>query len=151
MVSEAAGFGSDLGTDLVCCSVTVFEDVVLVVQLGEPCGQSQFMSVTLVNVAGEIPRGQLTGEHAACECSRSGSLTGLAGDQIEGKAEFAERFGKQLVHLVVRLGACAGGQDSQAGAVESGDERITGGTDDVARTDLAHTPEGSMVLKIACC
>lgn len=54
--------------------------------------------------------------------------------------------GKQVVDVVVRLGARAGGEDPKVGGVESGDERIAGGIDDLAGTDLTHTPEGGMVL-----
>ncbi|MCX4825798.1 transposase family protein [Streptomyces sp. NBC_01142] len=92
------------------------------------------------------PECQLASEHAACERSGGGFLAGIAGDRIEGEAEFVECFGKQLVDVVVRLGACAGGEDSKAGGAESGDERITGGIDDVARTDFCRTPECGMFL-----
>ncbi|MFF0561643.1 hypothetical protein [Streptomyces sp. NPDC004266] len=46
---DAAGLGRDLGIDLVQSSVAVFEDVVFVVELGEPFGQRQLMSVAPVN------------------------------------------------------------------------------------------------------
>jgi hypothetical protein len=78
-------------------------------------------------------------------------LAGIAGDRIEGEAELVERFGEQLVHVVVRLGACAGGQSPESGAVESGDERIAGGIDDFVGTDFSHAPEGGMVLQVAGC
>lgn len=143
---EAAGFGGDLGIDLVHGSVAVFDDVVLVVEFSEAIGQGQFMSVALVNPEGELPRRELSGEHAACEGSGSGFLTGLAADRIEGEAEFVECCGNQVVDVVVRLGARAGGEDAKAGGVESGDERITGGIYDIARVDFPHAPEGGMVL-----
>ncbi|MEU0374265.1 recombinase family protein [Streptomyces sp. NPDC006283] len=142
---EAAGFGCDLGIDLVHGSA-VFEDVVLVVEFGEALGQEQLMSVALVNPEGELPRCELSGEHAACEGSRGGFLTRLAADRIEGEAEFVECCGKQVVDVVVRFGARAGGEDAKAGGVESGDERITGGVHDIARADFPHAPEGGMVL-----
>lgn len=146
MGREAAGFGRDLGIDLVHGSVAVFEDVVLVVEFGEPLSQRQFMSVALVNPEGELPRRELAGEHVTCEGSGGGFLPGLAGDRTESEAEFVECWGQQVVHVVIRLGARAGGEDSKAGGVKSGDERITGGIDDIARTDFAHPPEGGMVL-----
>lgn len=46
---EAAHFGRDLGADLVRRSVAVIEDVVLVVEFGEPLSQGQLMSVGLMN------------------------------------------------------------------------------------------------------
>ncbi|MFJ8467373.1 hypothetical protein [Streptomyces swartbergensis] len=46
---EAAGFGRDLGIDLVHSFVAIVEDVVLVIEFGEPLSQGQFMSVALVN------------------------------------------------------------------------------------------------------
>ena len=146
MGCEAAGFGRDLGIDLCRCSVAVFEDVVLVIEFGEPLCQGQLMSVASVNPESELPRCQLAGEHAACERSGGGFLTGIACHRVEGEAEFVECCGKQIVDVIVRLGACAGGKDSKAGGVESGDERITGGLDDIARTDFSHAPEGGMVL-----
>ncbi|WP_406345002.1 hypothetical protein [Streptomyces sp. NBC_01578] len=49
MSCEAAGFGRDLGIDVVHSSVAVFEDVVVVIEFGEPLSQWQLMSVALVN------------------------------------------------------------------------------------------------------
>lgn len=135
MSCETAGFGGDLGVDLRRRPVAVFEGVVLVVELGEPSGQGQVVPMAVVDAAYEVPRYQLAGEHAACECPRGGSPTGLVADRVEGEAEFAECLREQFGYVVVRLGACAGGQDAQGGAVESGDERVTGGADDVGRAD----------------
>ncbi|WP_329453910.1 hypothetical protein [Streptomyces sp. NBC_01497] len=73
-------------------------------------------------------------------------LTGGAGDRIEGEAEFVECCGKQVLDVVVRFGACAGGEDAKSGGVDSGDERITGGIDDVARTEFTRAPEGGTFL-----
>ncbi|MFF8840291.1 hypothetical protein [Streptomyces sp. NPDC015130] len=73
----------DLGIDLVQGSVPVFEDVVLVVEFSEALGQGQLMSMALVNPEGELPRCELSGEHASCEGSGGGFLTGLAADRIE--------------------------------------------------------------------
>ncbi len=143
---EAAGFGPDLGIDLVHCSVAVFEDVVLVVEFGEALSQGQPMSVAPVNPESELPRCQLASEHAACEGAGGGFLTGIACQRIEGEAEFVECCGKQIVDVVVRLGTCAGGKDTKAGGVESGDERITGRIDHVARTGFSHAPESGVVL-----
>lgn len=56
MGPEAAGFGRDLGIDLVHGPVAVFEDVVLVVEFSEPPRQGQLMSVALVNPESELPR-----------------------------------------------------------------------------------------------
>ncbi|MFG3506992.1 hypothetical protein ACGF5F_15920 [Streptomyces sp. NPDC047821] len=167
--ARRAGFGGDLGIDLGHGSVTVFEDVVLVVvfedavlvvvfedavlvvEFGEPLGQRQLMSVAPVDPEGELPGGELAGEHAACEGSGGGFMAGLIVDRKEGEAEFVERCRQQVVHVAVRLGARAGGEDTEAGGVESGDERITGGVDDIARADFPDTPEGGMVLQSACC
>lgn len=143
---EAAGFGCDFGAELVNCSVAVFEDGVLVIEFGEPFCQGQLMSVALVNPEGELPRLQLASEHAACKCSGGGFFAGLAGNRMEGEAEFVECCEKQLMDVVVHLGARAGCEDSKAGGIESGDERITGGIDDVARTDSSYAPESGMVL-----
>ncbi|MGW7199536.1 hypothetical protein [Streptomyces chryseus] len=55
MGCEAAGFGGDLGIDLVHGSVAVYEDVVLVVEFSEVLGQGQVMSVALVDPEGELP------------------------------------------------------------------------------------------------
>lgn len=108
----------------------------LVVEFSQALGQGQLMSVALVDPEGELPRRELSGEHAACEGSGGGFLAGFAGDRIEGEAEFVECFGKQVVDVVVRLGARAGGEDSKAGGVESGDQRIAGGIHHVARADF---------------
>jgi hypothetical protein len=148
---EAAGFGSDLGIDLKHGPVAVFEDVVLVVEFGEALGQGQLMPVLLVNPGGELPRRELTGEHAAREGSGGGFLTGPAADRIEGEGEFVESCGKQNVDVVVRLGTRACGECAKARAVESGDERITGGMHHVARTNLPRAPESGMVLQSDCC
>ncbi|MEU6662044.1 hypothetical protein [Streptomyces sp. NPDC046821] len=117
MGCDTAGFGRDLGIDLVHGSVAVFEDVVLIVEFGEPLGQGQLMSVALVYPEGELPRRELSGDHTACEGSGGGFLTGLAADRTEGEAEFGECCGKQVVDVVVRLGARASGEDPQTGAV----------------------------------
>ncbi|CAM5569201.1 hypothetical protein SVIOM74S_05232 [Streptomyces violarus] len=146
MGCEAAGFGRDLGIDLVHSRVVVFEDVVLVIEFGEPLSEGQFMSEALVNTEGELPGCQLAGEHAACERSGGVFSAGIAGGRVEGEAQFVECYREQLVDVVVRFGARAGGENAKAGGVESGDERITGGMDDIARADLSHAPEGGMVL-----
>lgn len=143
---QAAGLGRDLGVDLVHGSVTVFENVVLVVELGKPFRQGQFVSVALVDPERELPRLQIAGEHASCERSHEGFLGGLAGCRMEGEAEFLKCWGKQVVDVVVRLGARAGGEDPKGGSVESRDESIAGGIDDLARTDFPRTPESGVVL-----
>jgi hypothetical protein len=143
---EAAGFGRDLGIDLVHSFVAVFEGVVLVIEFGEPLSEGQFMPEALVKTGGELPGCQLAGEHAACERSGGVLSAGIAGGRAEGEAEFVECYGEQLVDVVVRFGARAGGEGAKAGGVESGDERVTGGFDDIARADFSHAPEGGMVL-----
>ncbi|MGW3512887.1 hypothetical protein [Streptomyces sp. NPDC000994] len=80
-----------------------------------------------------------------------GLLSGNAAHWIEGEAQFVERWGEEVWEAVIRLGARTGSEDSQCGAVESGDERVTGDADDVAGTDLSHTPEGGIVLQNARC
>ncbi|WP_423591036.1 hypothetical protein [Streptomyces sp. G5(2025)] len=70
------------------------------------------MSVALVGPGGEVPGCQLAREHAACERSGGGFLAGGTGERVEDEAEFTECFGEQVVHVIVRLGACAGGQDA---------------------------------------
>ncbi|OKJ67502.1 hypothetical protein AMK31_38010 [Streptomyces sp. TSRI0107] len=144
---EVAGFGRDLSIDLSYCFVAaVFEEGVLVIEFGEPCCQGQLMPLALVDSEGELPGFQRAGQHASCERSRGGLLASLAGGWMEGEAEFVKCRGEQVVDVVVRLGAGAGGEDSKAGDVESRDERITGGVDDIARTVFPHTPESGMVL-----
>jgi len=93
--SEAAGFGCDLGMDLVHGCVAVFEDVVLVVEFGEPLSQGQLMSVALMDPESELPRREFAREHVAREGSDRGFLAGLAGDRIEGEAEFVESWGSR--------------------------------------------------------
>ncbi|MEU2395736.1 hypothetical protein [Streptomyces sp. NPDC007369] len=146
MGCEAAGFGRDLGINLVHGSVAVFEDGVLVIELSKSFCQGQLMSVALMNPESELPRFQLASKHASRERSRGGFLAGLAGDWMEGEAEFVKCWGKQVVYVVVRLGTGAGREDSKAGGIESRDERVTGGIDDIARTDFPHAPESGMVL-----
>ncbi|MFE5392966.1 hypothetical protein ACFQ9U_00180 [Streptomyces sp. NPDC056568] len=146
MGCEAAGFGRDLGIDLVDGAAAKFEDGVFVVEFGKPFRQGQLMSVALMNPEGELPRLQLAGEHASCECSRDSLLAGFACDWIEGEAEFVKGWAKQVEDVIVRLGARTGGEDPKAGGVESGNKRIAGGIDNIARTNFPHTPEGGAVL-----
>ncbi|MFF9016615.1 hypothetical protein ACF09C_27045 [Streptomyces sp. NPDC014870] len=73
------------------------------------------MSVALMNPEGELQMRELSGEHAACEGSGGGFLTGHAAHRIEGEAEFVECCGKQVVDVVVRLGARAGGEHRRPG------------------------------------
>lgn len=143
---QAAGLGRDLGIDLVHGSVAVFENAVLVVELGKPFCQGKFVSVALVDPERELPRLQIAGEHAPCERSHDGFLGGLADCRMVGEAEFLKCRGKQVVDVVVRLGSRAGGEDPKGGSVESRDEGVTGGIDDLARTDFPRTPENGVVL-----
>lgn len=146
MGREAAGFRHDLGIDLGCCSVAVFEHAVLVIELGEPLSEGQRVPVAPVQSESELPGFQLADEHAPCECPHGSFLACLTADRREGEAEFGECRGKQVVDVVVRLGTRAGGEDSKVGSVEPGNERVAGGVDHLARTDLPRTPEDGMVL-----
>ncbi|KJY40594.1 hypothetical protein VR46_27010 [Streptomyces sp. NRRL S-444] len=144
---EAAGFYCDLSIDLSYRLVAAeFEEAVLVIEFGEPCRQGQLMPVELVDPESELPRLQPAGQHASGERSRGGFLAGLAGGGIEDEAELIERSGEQVVHVVVRLSACAGCQHPKSGTVQAGDERVTGSADDIACGDLAHVPESGAVL-----
>jgi hypothetical protein len=67
VLRKAKSFGRDIGGDLCRCSVAVFEDVVLVVQVGEPFNQGQLVPETLVD-----PEGRLAW------CITDGPASGLA-------------------------------------------------------------------------
>ncbi|MFF8265695.1 hypothetical protein [Streptomyces virginiae] len=115
MGREAAGFRRDLGIDLSCCCVAIFEHAVLVIELGEPLSQGQLVPVAPVNPERELPRFQLAGEHAPCERPHGSFVSSLTADRMEGEAEFGECRGKQVVDVVVRLCARAGGEDPKVG------------------------------------
>lgn len=54
MLGEPKGLGRDISIDLCRCPVTVFEDVVLVVQFGETLGQRQLVPEALVDPEGQL-------------------------------------------------------------------------------------------------
>lgn len=146
MLSEPKSFGHDVGVDLCRCPVAVFEDVVLVVQVGQSFDQGQFVPEALVDPEDQLTWRQLAGQHTGGKCSYGGFPSGNAAHWIEGEAQFVECWGKEIGDVVVRFRACARGQHPQGRTVEAGDERSTGASDDVGRTDLPHAPEGGMVL-----
>ncbi len=146
MLCKAKSFGRDLGVDLCRCSVAVFEDVVVVVQVGESLGQRQLVPEALVDPEGQLAWCQLAGQHPGGKCSRGGFLSGNTARWVEGEAQFVERRWKEVGDVVIRLRACARGQDPQGRTVEAGNECITGSSDDVGCADLAHAPEDGMVL-----
>lgn len=146
MLYKAKSFGRDLGVDLCRCSVAVFEDVVVVVQVGESLGQRQLVPEALVDPEGQLAWCQFAGQHPRGKCSRGGFLSGNAARWVEGEAQFVECRWQEVGDLVIRLRACARGQDPQGRTVEARNECITGSSDDVGCADLAHAPEDGMVL-----
>ncbi|KES04914.1 hypothetical protein BU52_23015 [Streptomyces toyocaensis] len=146
MLSESKSFRQNLGVDLCRCPVAVFEDVVLVVQVSESFDQRQFVPEALVDPKGQLAWSQFAGQHPGGKCPCSGFLSGNAAHWVEGEAQFVECWGKEVGDVVVRLRTRACGQDPQGGTVEAGDERIASSSDDIGCTDLAHAPEGGMVL-----
>ncbi|MFD6189670.1 hypothetical protein [Streptomyces sp. NPDC060275] len=146
MLSEPKGFGHNVGVDLCRCPVAVFEDLVLVVQVGESFGQGQFVPEALVDSQDQLARRQFAGQHPGRKCSCGGFLSANAARWVEDEAQFVKCWGKEIGDVVIRLRACARGQHSQGGAVQAGDERIAGAGDDIGRRNLAHAPEGGMVL-----
>ncbi|MFE2059946.1 hypothetical protein ACFQ6U_06355 [Streptomyces sp. NPDC056465] len=146
MLCKAKSFGRDLGVDLCLCSVAVFEDVVVVVQVGELLGQRQLMPESLMDLERQLAWCQFAGQHPGGKCSRRGFLSGNAARWVEGEAQFVECRRKEVGNVVIRFRACARGQDPQGRTVETGNECITGSGDDVGCADLARAPEGSMVL-----
>ncbi|MFE2601626.1 hypothetical protein ACFXCZ_35010 [Streptomyces sp. NPDC059396] len=144
-------FGRDIGVDLCRCSAAVFEDVVVVVQFGEPLGQGQFVPEALVDPEGQLVWGQLAGRHPGGKCSCGGFLSGNAAHWVQGEAQFVEYWGKKVGDVVIRLRFCARGRNPQSRTVEAGNECITGSSDDVGCADFAHAPESGAVLKLAGC
>lgn len=151
MLRESKSFGRDIGVDLRRCSVAVFENVVLVVQVGESFDQGELVPKAMVDPEGQLAWCQLAGQHPGGKCSRGGFLSGDAARWVEGEAQFVECRGKQVGDVVIRLRACARGQDPQSRTVEAGNECITGSSDDVGCGDHAHPPENGTVLKLAGC
>ncbi|MGX1516471.1 hypothetical protein RKD44_007759 [Streptomyces collinus] len=151
MSSEPKGFSHNVGVDLCRCPVAVVEDVVLVVQVGECFDQGQPVPEALVDSEDQLAWRELAGQHSGGQCSCGGFLRGNAARRAEGEAQFVKCRGKEIGDVVIRLCACACGQHSQGGAVEAGDERIAGATDNLGRRNLAQAPEGGMVLQGECC
>lgn len=151
MLCKPKSFGRDIGVDLRPCSVAVFDDVVVVVQVGESFDQRQLVPETMVDPKGQLAWCQLAGQHPGGKRSRGGFLSGNAARWVVGEAQFVECWGKEVGDVVVRLRACARGQDPQGWTVEAGNECITGSSDDVGCADLAHAPENGTVLKLAGC
>ncbi|SPF05478.1 hypothetical protein SMA5143A_6292 [Streptomyces sp. MA5143a] len=151
MLSEPKSFGQNFGVDLCQCPVAVIKVVVLVVQVGKLFDQGQFVPEALVDPEGQLAWCQLVGQRPGGECSCGGFLSGNAVCWVKGEAQLTECWGKEIVDVVIRLRSCARGQHSQGGTVEPGDERVTGASDDIGRTDLAHAPENGTVLKLAGC
>ncbi|MFE2937153.1 hypothetical protein [Streptomyces sp. NPDC059278] len=54
MPSEQKSLGQNVGVYLCRCPVAVFEDVVLVVQVGESFGQGQFVPEALVDPENQL-------------------------------------------------------------------------------------------------
>ncbi|ALV31026.1 hypothetical protein AS200_02230 [Streptomyces sp. CdTB01] len=103
MLSEPKSLGDNVGVDLCRCPVAVLEGVVLVVQKGELCGDSEFMPTTMVDLQGQLAWCQLAGQHPGGKCSRSGFLSGNAARRVEDEAQFVECRGKQVGDVVIRL------------------------------------------------
>ncbi|MGW5564481.1 hypothetical protein ACWEWD_13795 [Streptomyces tendae] len=133
------------GVDLRRRPAAGFEDVVLVVQVGESFSQGQFVPEALVDPEDQLAWRQLAGQHSGGKCSYGGFLSGNAARRVEGEAQLVKCWGKDIEDVVIRLSACACGQHSQGGAVESGDERIADASDDVGRRNLVHAPQDGMV------
>lgn len=70
---QLKSFGRDLGVDLGLCFVAVFEDVVIVVQVGESFNQRQFVPETLVDPDGQLAWCQLAGQHRAASARAAAS------------------------------------------------------------------------------
>ncbi|MFJ4012783.1 hypothetical protein [Streptomyces sp. NPDC090026] len=111
MLRESKSFGRDFSVDLRLCSVAVFEDVVVVVQVGELLGQRQLVPEALMDSEGQFAWRQFAGQHPGGKCSRRGFLSGNAACWVEGEAQFVECRGKEVGDVVVRLRARARGQD----------------------------------------
>ncbi|RPK59975.1 hypothetical protein EES42_35165 [Streptomyces sp. ADI95-17] len=146
MLSEQKNLRRNVGVDLCRCSVAVFADVVLVVQLGESFGQGQFVPEALVDPENQLAWRQLAGRHSGGKCSCGGFLSGQAAHWVEDESQFIECWGKQAGDAVIRLRTCACGQHPQGGTGEADDKRIADAGDDIGRTDIAHAPEGGVVL-----
>ncbi|KOT90008.1 hypothetical protein ADK86_27450 [Streptomyces sp. NRRL F-5755] len=111
MLRKPQSFGRDIGVDLCRCSIAVFENVVLVVQLGESFRQGQLVPEALMDPESQLTWRQLTGQHPGGECSCGGFLPGNTAHCVEGETQFVECRGKEFGDVVTRLPACARRQD----------------------------------------
>ncbi|MFD9540881.1 hypothetical protein [Streptomyces sp. NPDC060022] len=80
MPCKPKSFGRDIGVDLCLCSVAVFKDVVVIVQVGESFDQRQLVPETMVDPQGQLAWCQLAGQHSGGKCSRRGFLPGPASE-----------------------------------------------------------------------
>ncbi|WP_326756820.1 hypothetical protein OH738_00470 [Streptomyces hirsutus] len=87
------------------------EDVVLVIEFGEPFGQQQLVPEALVDPEGQLSWSQLAGQHPSGKCSCGGFLAANAAGWIESEAQFVECWGKRLGNVVNRLRPRASGKD----------------------------------------
>ncbi len=122
MLCKPKNFGRDIRVGLCWRSVAVFENVVLVVQVGELVDQGELVPKTMVVPEGQLAWCQLIGQQGG-KCSRSGFLSGNAARWVEGEAQFVDCRGKQVGDVVIRLRTCARSQDPQGRTVEAGNER----------------------------
>ncbi|REE58676.1 hypothetical protein BX257_1105 [Streptomyces sp. 3212.3] len=129
--------------------VAVFKRVVLIVQLGKPLSQGQFMPKTLVDAKGELPRAQLAGQHLPRKCLRGRFFAEDAAGCIEGESQLFERRRQELGNIVFGLSSGAGGQASQRGTVEAGHECVASSADDVVCASFADASEDCAVLQCA--
>lgn len=136
MGCEAACFGCDLGIYLVHCPVAVFEDVVVVIEFGEPLSHGHLMSVVLVNPESELLRCQLASEHATCERSGGGFLSGIAGDRTQGFLHHAQKT-TSVSEALLRLMAA----DQENTAQSRSSRPSVGRVLQQARTDAGLTVE----------
>lgn len=147
MLRESKSLGQNVDVDLFQRSAGVLEDVVLVVQAGKWVGQGQLVPEALMDPEGQLAWRHLAGEHPGGKCSCSGFLSGDAAQGVQSEAQFVECWRKEIGNVVIRLRACARGQPPQGGAVEAGDEGVTGASDDIGCADRAYAPEGGLVLQ----
>ncbi|GAA3485704.1 hypothetical protein GCM10018966_102370 [Streptomyces yanii] len=72
----------------------------------------------------QLSQHALASRHPGGKCSRGGFLSGNAARRVEGEAQFVECWGKRVGDVVIRLRACARGQEPQNRTVEVGNECI---------------------------
>lgn len=95
MLCKPKSFGRDIGVDLRLCSVAVFKDVVVVVQVGESLGQRQLVPEALMDPESQLAWRQFAGQHPGGKCSRGGFPSGSAARWVEGEAQFVECRGRR--------------------------------------------------------